>query len=107
MRNRSAWTAGIAPETIVGASLLGLLLCGYCLILIGESKKHIIRNWDRAECCKNQINNLDDILDYVSPEKETKKGPMAYVWNQVLCVVGVFAILFVATLVWVLEGQSL
>jgi hypothetical protein len=101
-----------APESVAGASFLGFLLCVYSLILVEESRKHILSNWDRAKCCKSQIIGLDAILDCVPPEsksperKSSDENPMRYVWNQVFCVIDVFTVLFVVLFIWALKSWS-
>ena len=88
----------------VGASLAGVLLCAYSLILIVESRKHITRNWARARRCRAQINGLDVILKGPKPgsqsRAEKKKPGGLPVWSRVLLVLGGFSVGFVGMLVW-------
>jgi hypothetical protein len=89
-----------APKAVLGASVIGLLLCLYSWILVHESRKHIRRNWDYADTCKHQVEGLDAILK-IEPEKQPRAWySLAHVWNQVLCIVGAFALFFVALIVW-------
>jgi hypothetical protein len=97
-----------APKAVIGVSLIGLLLCVYSWIVVLESKKHIRRNWHYADACKLQVEGLDSILRTAGPGNQPRdsSGPLGHVWNQVLCVVGVFALFFVALIVWSIAGSG-
>ncbi len=94
-----------SPIAVVFASLVGLLLCAYSVILVFESKKHILRNWDRATRCKRELYGLGPIFRNQESDAEGgRSGPLHYVWNQVLTVIVFFAAGFYGLLVFALAS---
>ena len=85
-----------SPRGALGASIIGLVLCVYALLLVREAKGHILANWDRAKRCKVEVEGLETIL---GPERA--KGWLGIqVWTQILIVVAVFAAGFSGVFVW-------
>ena len=77
----------------------GIVICLYSCFMIFESGKHIQRNLERAESCAKHFTNLDQIL-----QREGKKAGTMKSWNQLHIIVALFALAFVAVLVWVLKA---
>ncbi len=113
----SAWFKLRHAGLVLGASAAGIALCVYCWILVGESKKHMIRNWNRAKRCMKQVVGLQGIIAAVSDVEERgqeedhesdrqkqkavkEENKDAKVWNQVLAIVAFFALTFVALFLW-------
>jgi hypothetical protein len=86
------------PWAVVGASGVGVLLCAYSLILLNESKKHILRNWGRAESCKSHVGSLQAIWEV--SRVDTKRRWRPQVWHHIMMVVLAFVSGFFITLIW-------
>lgn len=90
-----------APKTMIGLAVVGVILCTYSYILLRESRKHIRRNWDRADYCKLRLGGLDAVLEF-EPKKRPADSSLVFVWNQVFWVIVAFALLFFAIILWLL-----
>jgi hypothetical protein len=96
-----------SPRALVVTSIIGFLLCIYTYILVHESRKHIRRNWEHANDCRRRIEGLDALLKIEKPEQELRPWySLSYVWNQVLCINGAFALIFLGLIVWALAGSG-
>jgi hypothetical protein len=95
--------AGWDLMLLAGVALSGLILCGYCVILLREHAEHIQRNWDRANAFKRQIGRLDEVLSSVPSGPHRGSRP---VWTQVGFVVHAFALAFVLVLGLLVAGLA-
>jgi hypothetical protein len=86
---------------LAGVAVSGLILCGYCVILLREHAEHIQRNWDRATAFKRHIGRLEEVLSSVPPGPRRSSRP---VWTQVGFVVHAFGLAFVVILGLLLAG---
>ena len=85
------------PLLMILLSIAGLLICLYAFFALGESAKHINRNWTRANRCKDKIEGLNELI--ISRELEDSTTAMK-IWNQLRIVVSLFLASFVAILIW-------
>jgi hypothetical protein len=76
---------------VLGASVV------YAAVLVLESRRHILVNWDRAKLCREQVRGLDRIW------LVSRNGPWLMVWTQIGIVIFVFAIGFAALFAWALS----
>ena len=76
----------------------GLFVCIYSGMAIGEARKHIKRNWARADLCKDLVEHLESIID--GGHKAKGSGHFSPVWRQLSCVVAVFALAFLGVPFW-------
>lgn len=82
---------------VLGASVVGFFVCVYAAVLVLESRRHILVNWDRAKLCREQVHGLDRIW------LVSRNGPWLMVWTQIGIVIFVFAIGFAALFAWALS----
>jgi hypothetical protein len=84
------------PLLMILLSIAGIVICIYAFFAIGESAKHIRKNWDRRDRCMNEIKGLNKII---IKEAENKTN-IIEIWNQLRIVVSIFLVSFIAILVW-------
>lgn len=94
---------GWDSPVLVGVAVSGLILCGYCVILLREHAEHIQRNWDRASAFRRQIGRLEEILSSMPPGPRRSRWQ---VWTQVGFVVCAFAVAFILVLGQLLVGLA-
>ena len=82
---------------VLGASVVGFFVCVYAAVLVLESRRHILVNWDRAKLCREQVHGLDRIW------LVSRNGPWLMVSTQIGIVIFVFAIGFAALFAWALS----
>jgi hypothetical protein len=78
-------------------SIAGLVICLYAFFALGESAKHINKNWMRAERCMYEIEGLNNLVLSNESENNTK---VMKIWNQLRIVVSIFFASFIAILIW-------
>ena len=73
--------------SVLGASFIGIVLCGYSAVLVLESKQHIKANWKRAKRCEKEVEGLKQLWDVCGKA-------WLEVWTRIFLVVGFFAAVF-------------
>ena len=92
--------AKLPLSMLVGVSAAaGIVICLYSCFIIFESARHIERNWDRAKRCATKVENLEQII-----LTATRKTGAMNSWNQLLIIVALFAIAFIAVLGWAFKA---
>lgn len=86
----------------VGFCGVGLLLCGYAGLVLAEHARHIQRNWARSKKCMEHLIGLPEVIKGDPPIGDTFGSKKLDVWWQVGIVVILFALGFVATLIFIL-----
>jgi hypothetical protein len=84
-----------SPEAVFLASVVGYLLCLYSVIMVRESRKHILRNWERAERCKRNVYGMTHIVPDLDKDP-TAESWLNLVWNRVLVIIFAFTAGFCA-----------
>ena len=84
------------PLLMILLSIAGIVICIYAFFAIGESAKHIRKNWDRADRCMEEIEGIDKIV----PKGSENKNKYVQIWNQLRIVVSIFLVSFIAILEW-------
>ena len=83
------------PLLMIMLSIAGIVICVYAFFAIGESAKHIRKNWNRADRCMEKIEGIDEIVT-----EGSEHNKYIEIWNQLRIVVTIFLVSFIAILEW-------
>lgn len=78
--------------------IVGLLLCIYAGFLLTEYAKHIKRNWDRSDRCKDKIDGLDELIKGTC---SCRKGTGIAIWWRIGGIIIAFSLAFLSGLFFI------
>jgi len=81
------------PLLMILLSIAGLVICLYAFFALGESAKHIDKNWTSAKRCMKEIEGLGKLII-------SKESKIMRIWNQLRIVVLLFLASFATILIW-------
>ena len=83
----------------VGLCGVGLVLCAYAGLVLAEYARHIERNWARSKRCRGHLNGL---LEVIKGDPPAGNSDGSKTFRQVGIFIILFALAFVATLLFIL-----